>query len=118
MAIIEIKFQFRKDQTHSSENITLDGTRFRLDAYTNKADSSWYMDLFDSNDDPLVTGIAIATGLDLLFPYRYLAVPPGILFVNSLAGAPNDPVLDSFIQLEVALYYQTADEALTDETDF
>jgi len=118
MAIQEIKVQFRKDETHASQTLTLDGVRFRLDTYTNKADGSWYLDLYDEDDEPLVQGIALATGLDLLFPYRYLDVPPGILFVNDHIGPREDPTLDTFLDEAAALYYQTADEALTEQSDF
>jgi hypothetical protein len=118
MAIQEITVQFREDETHSSQTLTLDGVRFRLDCYTNKSDGSWYLDLFDDDDAALVQGIAIVTGLDLLFPYRHLGVPTGILFVNDLAGPTEDPGLDAFINRDAALYYQTADEALTSQSDF
>lgn len=108
MTILQIFPQFRPEDKHTSQTLTLDGVRFRLDTYTNKADDSWYLNIYDSEDNPLVLGIAIASGLDLLFPYRYLDVPPGILFVNTLTGATFDPVESSFADEEVALYYQTA----------
>ena len=118
MAILEITVQFRKDETHASQTLTLDGVRFRLDTYTNKADNSWYFDLYDEDDVALVQGVAFATGLDLLYPYRYLDVPPGILFINDQEGPREDPTLDTFLDEEAALYYQTADEALTSLSDF
>lgn len=108
MAIQEITVQFREDETHTSQTLTLDGIRFRLDTYTNKADGCWYMDLFDGDGAPLIQGIALVTGLDLLFPYRYLDVPPGILFVNDHEGERTDPGLSAFLDKEAALYYQTA----------
>lgn len=118
MAIQEIRVQFRDGETHFSQTLTLDGTRFRLDTYTNKEDGSWYLDLFSDQDDPIIMGIALATGLDVLFPYRHLPVPAGILFVNDLDGPREDPTLDTFKDKGAALYYQTADEALTSQADF
>ncbi len=111
MAITQITVQFRKEDKHTSQTLTLDGVRFQLDTYTSRADNSWYMDLFDSNGTALIIGIALATGLDLLFPYRYLDVPAGVLFVNDLAGPREDPGLDSFDEEEAALYYQDAEGA-------
>lgn len=108
MAIQEITVQFREFETHTSQTLTLDGVRFRLDTYTNKADGAWYLDIFDGEGDALVQGLALVTGLDLLFPYRYLAVPPGILFVNDHEGEREDPGLDTFFDRGAALYYQTA----------
>jgi hypothetical protein len=118
MAIQEITVQFREDETHTSQTLTLDGVRFRLDTYTNRSDGSWYLDLYDEDEVALILGIALVTGLDLLFPYRYLDVPPGVLFVNDLVGPTEDPGLDTFISKGAALYYQTADTALTDQSDF
>lgn len=108
MDILEITVQFRADETHTSQTLTLDGVRFRLDTYTNRQDGGWYFDLFDGDGVPLVQGVAIVTGLDLLFPYRYLDVPAGLLFVNDHRPPQTDPTLTTFLDDEAALYYQTA----------
>lgn len=109
MTIRKITPQFN-GSTHASQVLTLDGIRVRLDTYTNKVDSSWYLDVFDSNDQPLITGIAIASGLDLFFPYQHLsALPPGVLFVNTLTGEPFDPTLETWEDDAAALYYQEAE---------
>jgi hypothetical protein len=107
MAIEEITVQFREDETHTSQTLTLDRVRFRLDTYTNKADGSWYLDIFDGDGVALVQGIALVTGLDLLFPYRYLDVPAGALFVNDHEGDRTDPGLTTFFDRGAALYYET-----------
>ncbi len=108
MAIVEITVQFRENENHESQVLTLDGVRFRFDTYTNKVDGCWYLDLFDEDDNALIQGIALVTGLDLLFPYRHLDVPAGILFVNDLAGPREDPTLDTFFDQGAALYYEEA----------
>jgi len=92
--------------THSTQVLTLEGVRFRLDVYSNKFDDSWYIDVFDDQDSPIVEGIAIASGLDLLFPYQYLPVPPGQLFVNTQTGGLFDPTLDTWEEQRADLYYQ------------
>ena len=108
--IIEITPQFREQDKHTSQTLTLDSVRVRLDTYTNKFDGRWYMDLYDSLGAPLVFGVRLTTGLDLLFPYRYKdGVPPGVLFINDHAGPRLDPGLDSFQDREVSLYYQEID---------
>lgn len=105
--ILEIIVQPRADDTHTSQTMTLDGVRFRMDFYTNKADGCWYIDLYDSQDNPMVIGIGMVTGLDILFPYRYLPVPSGVLFVNDHLGEKEDPGLTTFEQDQAQLYYQT-----------
>lgn len=108
MAITQIEVQFREEDKHTQQTLTLDGVRFQLDTYTNRADGGWHLDIRDSNGEPIVIGIALATGLDLLYPYRYLDVPAGILFVNDLAGPREDPTLDTFKDKGAALYYLDA----------
>lgn len=42
----------------------------------------WMIDLADANDVPLVMGIAVITGIDLLSQYEYLGIP-GQLIIQS-----------------------------------
>lgn len=108
MSILEITPQFRENETHTSQTLVLDGIRIRLDTYTNLEDSCWYFDVFDDQENALVQGIAIVTGLDLLFPYHYFdTIPPGILFVQDQSARPfSDPLLPDFLDDTMALYYQ------------
>jgi hypothetical protein len=111
MSVIEITVQFREGETHTSQTIVLDGIRVRLDTYTNIDDDSWYLDVFDDQDQPIVKGIALAVGLDLWFPYRYKPLPPGILFVQDQSGQPfTDPKVVDFLAGNMTLYYVTADQ--------
>ena len=111
MGIVQINPQFRVEDKHTSQTLTLDGVRFQLVTYTNKADSSWYMDLLDINGNAIVIGIGMAVGLDLLYPYRYKDnLPPGILFLQDTAGPRTDPTLESFDERSVGLFYQEVDD--------
>ena len=107
MSIQEIQVQIN-ESVHLTQTLTLDGVRFQLETYTNKADDSWYFDLLDEDGVALVRGIALVVGLDLLYPYRYLDnIPPGILFVNDQTlDELQDPTLTGFEDEEFALYYE------------
>lgn len=108
MALIEITIQFREQDKRTVQTLELDGARWQFATYTNRADGSWYLDLADSAGTALLFGIALVTGLELLFPYRHLDVPPGALFVNDLAGPREDPGLSTFQDRGAALYYLEA----------
>ncbi len=116
--IVEIKVQFRADETHAQQTVELDGVQFRFDTYTNRNDGMWYLDIRDALGEPVLLGLALVVGVDLLAQYRHLDVPAGALFVHDYAGPREDPGLTSFIDREAALYYQTADQALTSLDDF
>ena len=50
----------------------------------------WYFDLAVVPGAPILAGIGLAVGLDLLFPYRHLDVPPGPLFVRGPSADPTE----------------------------
>ncbi len=71
----------------------------------------WFFDLSPVPPDPVtgagsvLRGIALACGLDLLFPYRHLDVPPGPLFVQDLDAVGADPDAKGFSDKRFALVY-------------
>lgn len=105
-------------QVNGSDHLTtvqfLDGVSYRLDFYTTKVPNlmtgtvaqCWYLDLYDVADKPLVLGIGLVTGIDILFPYHALAVPPGKLFVNPQTTLFIDPTVDTFLDEEAICFYQ------------
>jgi hypothetical protein len=52
--------------------IELGGVTYKLNFYWNDQSLNWGLDVADSNGGPLVQGIPIVTGVDLLAPYAYL----------------------------------------------
>lgn len=111
MAVIQIQVQPTPSTSRFETSIVLEGERYRFAFYTNTFDDAWYFDLTDDAEQLLVAGIGLSSGVDLLFPYRYLPVPPGVLFINDQAQIRRDPRVDSFSEKAVELYYVTSDEA-------
>lgn len=59
----------------------------------------WMLDIADTAETPILQGIPLVDGADLLSQYRYLTnLPPGVLSVNTVA---------TFLNLGIAakLYY-------------
>ena len=55
--------------------ITLPGGVFRLRLiYCDAPDAGWIMDISDANDNPLICGVPLVTGSDLLAQYPDLAI--------------------------------------------
>ena len=115
MAIIDITPNVTGDATDVTLtnvvwNAVLDGLNFGLQIQTNKFNNAWQLNLLDSNGNPLVYGLGLEAGMDLLFPYRYKdEVPAGKLFVASFNGQ-TDPTLNSFIDGTHGIFYQEAEE--------
>jgi hypothetical protein len=53
--------------------ITLAGVQYTLTLqYRNTVEGGWILDIGDSNNNPIVQGIPLVTGADLLAQYAYL----------------------------------------------
>jgi len=52
--------------------IVLAGVQYQLLVWWNNVNQSWMIDISDSSGNPIVTGIPLVTGQDLLAPYGYL----------------------------------------------
>lgn len=48
------------------------GVEYQLTVKWNDPNQSWMVDIADSNGNPIVSGIPLVTGKDLLAPYGYL----------------------------------------------
>lgn len=66
---------------------------------------AWVIDMYDSVDEPLLLGVPMITGADLLAQYEYLGIP-GQLFVQSDDDVDAVPTFDSLGGLG-HLYYVT-----------
>ena len=111
MAVIEIQVQPAEGVSRFETSIVLEQVRYTFAFYTITERDGWAFDLTDDTQTLLLAGIGLTGGVDLLYPYRYLPVPPGALFVNDQALTRADPTIDGFASESVALYYVTSDEA-------
>lgn len=104
-AIVQLAVQPNADVSHFSYSVTLESVRYAFAFYTNTVDGGWYFDIANEDVSSVARGIAVANGVNLLFPYRHLDLPPGNLFVfdKGLDGA--DPDLTAFLDGRAALYY-------------
>ena len=66
-------------------SIVLAGVNYQLTTTWNYEANSWTLDIADSQGNPIVNGIALVAGADLLGPYAYLNFG-GSLFVLSDSG--------------------------------
>lgn len=62
--------------------VTLAGTDYNMKVRWNAASSCWILDISDATENPLVSGIPMVTGADLLEQYAYLGIG-GQLFVQT-----------------------------------
>lgn len=67
-------FQFPLVNSQQTLQITLGSKLYSLRVYwnSNQFDNCWVLDIGDSSGNPIVTGIPLVTGTDLLAQYGYL----------------------------------------------
>lgn len=105
MSPLEIPVQPTGTETHYETSVVLDGGRYRFAFYTNAVDEGWYLDIENDDGTSKVRGVAMVLGIDLLFPYRHLDLPPGPLWVQDRGLAGADPDIEAFGDGRAALYY-------------
>src|ERR1700719_665867 len=58
--------------TNQKLQITLAGTVYTLTVRWNDMNGAWTLDMADASQNPIISGIPVVTGEDLLAPYGYL----------------------------------------------
>ncbi len=105
MTLKRITVQPTADDTHFVTAVTLERRRYFFEFYGNAVDGAWYFDLRNEDASSSANGLALSVGVNLLFPYRHLDFPPGVLLIFDKGLNGNDPDLDAFQDGRAALYY-------------
>lgn len=87
-------FEIPLSSTPQRFTITLSGVDYRLTVqYRQAGGAGWVLDIADANDNPLVNGIPLVTGTDLLEQYHHLGFS-GRLWVQGGANPDDRPTFD------------------------
>lgn len=86
----------------------IDGTDYSLSLFYNTRQATWFLTIGEADGVPIVEGIPLVTGWDLLGAYRYLDIPKGVLAVIASGSDTSVPGIDELGEgLRTALYYRT-----------
>jgi hypothetical protein len=98
-------FEIPTTPTPQEFAITLGGVQYRVTLKWNVASNAWVIDFADTNGVPILAGVPLVTGVDLLEPYAYLNFG-GKLYALTDNDADAPP---TFVNLGVAgrLYWVT-----------
>lgn len=84
--------------------ISLVGKQYYFRVWWNDAISTWILDILLSDKTPLINGIPLITGTDLLGQYEYLGIGGG-LFVCSDTESPDDLPTFQNLGIDSKLYF-------------
>ena len=95
------------DQPHVLQSTTLEGVSYQFVFDWNSRTDRWTMSIYNEDNTPIVTGVTLAIGIDLLsvIPWTRANVPSGFLY---LAGV-DDPTLETIG--DVSLIYIESTES-------
>lgn len=88
MTTRHVKLRQTFKQRCYEQDVTLDGVRVRLRSTYSIRTDRWYVSIFDTTDTLIVGSLAVVPGVDLLLPYKHLAIPQGQLFAYARDREP------------------------------
>lgn len=88
-------------------NITLSGAQYHMTViWRNVETGGWVLDIADFSGNPIIQGIPLVTGVNLLDQYAYLGFT-GVLWVQTTADPDAVPTFDN-LGVGSHLYWYTA----------
>ena len=83
----------KTDLDNYTEQIDLDGAEYTLGFRWNFRDSFWYLSISNA-DGPIVSGVKITVGTDLLATVPHEDKPPGVLMAVDSSGADAEAAIN------------------------
>ncbi len=93
------------------EQVPLEGSIYSVTLYWNSRASAWFFDLDDPNGDPVVYGLRVTTGRNLLAQSVSSTQPPGVFYVFDTSGSDTDPGQNDLGTRVLLVYVPAADVA-------
>ena len=106
MALVGVPL--RKDVPSYQFRIELDSITYTLSIRYNSRLNRWVMDFNTENNSPLVTGIILLLGTNLLKRFKNEGLPEGDLFLINVENENIEGGRDNFSE-NVQLFYQEAE---------
>lgn len=107
-----------KEPAQWKEQIELDNILFFLAFKWNALNEFWVMDIYNSNEDPLIYGIKIVPNYPLLAAYSVFGQPPGEIICQNVVNAPNNiGRFDMSQKFELIYYFSGELETLIDQIE-
>lgn len=110
---MSVAFEIPLTPQNQKFQIFLSGLQYTLNVRWNKFANAWSMDIYDVNQIPLVSGVPLVTGADLLAQLKYLGIG-GQLIVQSDGVTNAVPTYENLGSVG-HLYYRVSDAQVSDQ---
>ena len=105
--MVYIELPVSHDVADQGFSVQLDGTVYQVRLRYNTRAGHWALDLSDSVGTPLLSGVAVRLGVDLLAQFDREDLPAGRLFAMNWVSEFQEPDRDNF-GTDVSLIYEEA----------
>lgn len=98
-----------KEPSYWREQITLSGVVFVFAFKWNALNEFWVMDIYDSEEQPLILGIKIVPNYPLLDQYSVDGMPSGEIICQNIVAAPDTISRFDMSQKFELVYYEAGE---------
>ena len=105
MSILEVPLATNVD--NFDEQVLLEGSEYTLACVWNYRGEYWALSMADANSTPIISGVAMRVGVDMLASVSNPLRPPGGLAVYDTSGANADPGLSDLGGRVILLYQES-----------
>lgn len=105
MAYLEMPV--RSDSPAYFFQIALEKVFYNFDFNWNERGNYWVMSIADQSQNPLISGIKLVSGIDLLEKYKIEGLPTGSFFILDTTGKNTDPNKDNFAVTHFLIYRES-----------
>jgi hypothetical protein len=90
-------------------DIELEEVTYRLEFEFNDRSRIWYMNIRDSEANPIVMGLTVTIGSDILAPYHHKSCPPGALIAYDSTGKDLDGNVEDLGERIQLVYFDSTE---------
>lgn len=92
------------------QTVGLEGLEYLMRFTWMNRTSQWLLDIYDQDENPLASGIALVVGWSLLRRFKDSRLPPGVLMCVDVTGQNNEISVPGDLGDRVLLMYITSDD--------
>lgn len=101
---------FHKDKYNYKYNIILEGTRYYLTFQYNSRMDRWIISIANYKQEPILSGLPVLQGADLIRRFVTDEKPPGFLFFTNPADLTTEAGRDTVSDDYLLMYVDSDDE--------
>ena len=101
-----LQLPVRSDIPAYQFSIDLESVNYNFNFRYNTRLNRWFMNILDTEENVLLSGVKVLINFDLTYKYRYKDIPPGSFFCIDETGANQNPEREDLGNTHKLLYVE------------